>query len=158
MDTQRSSKFFVGSLIIFLIIFGSAKVILATMQNKAKQVVTAESMADKDVVARIKPSGNVHIGDAPVIVAVAEETNQVSAGGEQIVSQVCALCHRSGMMNAPKLGDADDWAPRIEKGIKTLYNSAINGLNMMPARGGRPDISDDDIKAAVDHMLSLVNN
>ena len=44
----------------------------------------------------------------------------------------------------------------VEKGVDTLYSSALNGFNMMPARGGNPSLSDDDIKAAVDHMLSLV--
>jgi cytochrome c5 len=57
-------------------------------------------------------------------------------------------------MQSPKLGSADDWAPRIEKGIETLYDHAINGFNMMPAKGGRADLSDDDIKAAVDFMVS----
>ncbi|RLA11389.1 MAG: cytochrome c5 family protein, partial [Gammaproteobacteria bacterium] len=64
------------------------------------------------------------------------------------------MCHSTGMMNSPKLGNATDWAPRIEKGMDTLYSNAINGLNMMPARGGNPNLSDDEVKAAVDYMLS----
>jgi cytochrome c5 len=60
------------------------------------------------------------------------------------------------MMSSPKLGSAGDWAPRIEQGMDTLYKHAINGLNMMPARGGRPSLTDDEVKAAVDHMVSLV--
>ena len=155
MSAQKSSKFFIGSIVIFIIIFGAIKIILATMQEKAKHVVTAESMASEDIVDRIKPIGEVYVGEAPVVTTEAE-AQQVSAGGEQIVNQVCALCHQSGMMDAPKLGHKGDWAPRIKKGTETLYANAINGLNMMPARGGRPDLSDDDVKAAVDHMLLLI--
>ena len=140
MVTQKSGKFFVGSIITFLIIFGVIKMVLLTSQDAEKRVV--------------KPVAQTFIGEAPVIVAAVEEESV--GGGEQIVTQVCSMCHSSGMMSSPKLGSNSDWAPRIEKGIDTLYNHAINGFNMMPARGGRPDLSDDDVKAAVDHMLLLV--
>jgi len=154
MVTQKSGKFFVGSIVTFLIIFGVIKIILATSQDVEKQAVTPESMAAEDVSERIKPIAKAYIGEAPVVVAsVVEES---VGGGQQIVTQVCSMCHSSGMMNSPKLGSKSDWAPRIEKGADMLYSHAINGFNMMPARGGRPDLSDDDVKAAVDHMLSLV--
>lgn len=154
MVTQKSGKFFVGSIVTFLIIFGVIKIVLVTSLDAGKQAVTPESMVAEDVAERIKPVAQTYIGEAPVVVAaVAEET---VGGGEQIVTQVCSMCHSSGMMSSPKLGNKADWAPRIEQGVDALYNNAINGINMMPARGGRPDLSDDDIKAAVDHMLSLV--
>jgi cytochrome c5 len=153
MSSQNSGKFFVGSIVTFIIIFGLENVLLSTMQDIAKSVVTPASMTAEDVAERIKPVSEVYIGEAPVVVA-APATSSMS--GEQIVTQVCALCHGTGMMGSPKLGKVSDWAPRIEKGVDTLYSSAINGFNMMPARGGRPDLSDDDIKAAVDHMLSKV--
>ncbi len=154
MASQKSGKFFVGSIVTFLIVFGVVKIILSNMQDVAKHVVAPESMAAEDVAERIKPVAEVYIGEAPVVAAapVVEET---VGGGAQIVTQVCAVCHATGMMSSPKLGDADGWAPRIEKGVDVLYESAINGLNMMPARGGRPDLSDDDVKAAVDHMIAL---
>mgnify|MGYP003385779054 FL=1 len=155
MDTQKTSKFFVGSIITFLIIFGLVKVILSTMQDIEKNVVTPASMSEDDIAARIKPVAQAHVGEAPVVVAAPIEDDSVG-GGEKVVTQVCAMCHATGMMSSPKLGKAKDWAPRIEQGIETLYQNAINGINMMPARGGRPDLSDDDVKAAVDHMLSLV--
>ncbi len=154
MDTQKSSKFFVGSVVTFLIIFLVIKIILSTMQDTAKNVAAPASMADEDVVERIKPVAQVHVGEAPVVEAAPAVEASAGGAGEQIVNQVCAVCHSTGMMSSPKLGSADDWAPRIEKGIETLYESAINGLNMMPARGGRPDLSDDDVKAAVDHMIA----
>ncbi|PHS69315.1 MAG: cytochrome C [Methylophaga sp.] len=159
MDTQKSSKFFVGSIVIFLILFLVIKIILASMLDVGKNAVTPESMTDEDVVERIKPIAQVNVGAPPVVeVAVVATAAPAisSAGGEKTVKQVCALCHRTGMMSSPKLGDADGWAPRIEKGIDTLYANAINGFNMMPARGGNASLSDGDVKAAVDHMLSLV--
>ena len=156
MDTKKSNKFFVGSIVTFLIIFFVVKVILSSMQDVSKNVVAPESMADEDVIERIQPVAQVYVGEAPVIETVASEPAEAvgTAGGEQVVTQVCALCHSTGMMSSPKLGSADDWAPRIEKGVDVLYSNAINGFNMMPARGGRPDLSDDDVKAAVDHMLA----
>ena len=153
MDTQKSSTFFVGSIVIFLILFLLVKVILSTMLDMGNNAVAAESMAAEEVEERIKPVAQVHVGEAPVVEA-APAVEASAGGGEQVVTQVCALCHSTGMMSSPKLGSADDWAPRIEKGVEVLYESAINGFNMMPARGGRPDLSDDDVKAAVDHMLS----
>lgn len=152
MDTQKTGKFFVGSIVTFLIIFGVIKIILSTMLDIEKQVVTPESMAAEDVAERIKPVAQAYIGEAPVVVAPAVEESV--GGGEQIVTQVCSMCHSSGMMSSPKLGSQEDWAPRIEKGVDTLYSNAINGINMMPARGGSPTLSDDDVKAAVDYMLS----
>jgi cytochrome c5 len=156
MDTQKSSKFFVGSIVTFLILFFLVKVILSTMQDVSENAVAPESMTAEDVSERIKPVAQVYVGEAPVVeVAAAEPAAAVeNAGGGQVVTQVCALCHSTGMMSSPKLGSADDWAPRIEKGVDVLYANAINGFNMMPARGGRPDLSDDDVKAAVDHMLA----
>lgn len=152
MSSQNSDKFFVGSIIVFLIVFGLENVLLSTMQSVAKSVVTPASMTAEDVTERIKPVADVYVGEAPAVVAAAPAT---SMSGEEIVSQVCAMCHSTGMMSSPKLGKASDWAPRMEAGTEALYSNAINGLNMMPARGGRPDLSDDDVKAAVDHMLSL---
>jgi len=155
MDSQNSGKFFVGSIVTFIIVFGLIKVILSTMLDIEKKVVTPESMAADDVAERIKPVAEAYTGEAPVVVAAPVEVASVG-GGKKIVTQVCAMCHATGMMSSPKLGDADGWAPRLEQGIETVYSNAINGLNMMPARGGRPDLSDDDVKLAVDHMVSLV--
>lgn len=158
MSTQNTSKFFVGSIVTFLIIFFVIKVILASSLDIAKHVVEPESMTDESITERIKPVAQVYVGEAPVVevAAVEEPTSTASDGpGAAIVTQVCAVCHSSGMMSSPKLGSASDWAPRIEKGIETLYDHAINGFNMMPARGGRANLTDDEVKAAVDHMISL---
>ncbi len=156
MASQKTGKFFVGSIVTFLIVFGVENIILSAMQSIEKDAVAPESMASEDVVARIKPVAEVYIGEAPVVAAAPVVEASATSGGAQIVTQVCSMCHATGMMGSPKLGDADAWAPRIEKGTDALYDSALHGLNMMPPRGGRPDLTDEEVKSAVDHMLSLV--
>ena len=77
--------------------------------------------------------------------------------GEKLFSSVCATCHTAGLMGAPQLGDKADWAPRIAQGKDTLYKHAIVGYQgksgVMPARGGS-QASDEEVKAAVDYMVS----
>jgi cytochrome c5 len=156
---MKTNKFFFGSIVVFCTVFLIEQAILANFQAVANMMEAPADMSEAAVAERIKPVAQEYVGEAPVVeVAQVEAAPAEAAGGvgEKVVTQVCAMCHASGMMSSPKLDSADDWAPRIEKGLETLYNNAINGINMMPARGGRPDLSDDDIKAAVDHMLAGV--
>ncbi|MBZ8144135.1 cytochrome c5 family protein, partial [Rubrivivax gelatinosus] len=92
---------------------------------------------------------------APTEVAAAP-ANDV---GKSTYGKVCVMCHGSGIAGAPKIGDKAAWAPRIAQGQDTLYKHAIEGFTgsqgMMPAKGGGASLSDDDVKAAVDHMVSL---
>ena len=78
--------------------------------------------------------------------------------GKTAFQTVCSACHGSGIAGAPKVGDKAAWAPRIAKGIATLDQHAIEGFQgtsgVMPAKGGRPDIADDAVKAAVEYMVS----
>ncbi|EHJ94306.1 Cytochrome [Vreelandella boliviensis LC1] len=54
------------------------------------------------------------------------------------------------------LGDADAWAARLEKGTDELYASAINGIGAMPAKGGNPNLADEEVMAIVDYMVAEV--
>lgn len=74
--------------------------------------------------------------------------------GKQTYEQTCAACHANGIAGAPKVGDLDLWADRLDSGVEPLYISAINGRGGMPAKGGQTSIPDDAIKAAVDYMVS----
>jgi cytochrome c5 len=73
--------------------------------------------------------------------------------GEQIYNQFCFACHATGVTDAPRLGNAEDWAPRIAKGMDALMASTIDGLNIMPAKGTCMACSDDELRAAVDYMV-----
>lgn len=83
---------------------------------------------------------------------VAAQVNVID--GEKVYRSICFSCHDVGIAGSPKIGDKEAWTPRIATGIDTLYNHSINGFNAMPVRGGNPALSDDEIKAAVDWMVS----
>ena len=73
----------------------------------------------------------------------------VAADGQAVYDQNCAVCHK---MMAPKTGDKAAWAPLIKSGTDALVAATIKGKGMMPPRGGKPNLSDADIKAAVEFM------
>ena len=73
--------------------------------------------------------------------------------GETVYKTVCSACHAAGLAGAPKTGDKAAWAPRLATGAAALLKSAANGKNAMPARGGAADLSDDELKAAVDYLV-----
>lgn len=80
------------------------------------------------------------------------------AKGEKVFKGTCAMCHQTGAAGAPIFGNKDDWGPRIAQGMPTLYDHALKGFTgkkgMMPARGANTSLSDDDVKAGVDYMVS----
>jgi cytochrome c5 len=76
------------------------------------------------------------------------------ADGAATYKQACQACHMTGAAGSPKLGDKAAWEPRIAQGKDALYANAINGKGTMPAKGGRADLSDDAVKAAVDYMIA----
>ncbi|MEL7979071.1 c-type cytochrome [Vreelandella titanicae] len=78
------------------------------------------------------------------------------ADGEATYNQACMACHMTGAAGAPIRGNAEHWEPRLEKDMDTLYDHAINGFQAMPPKGGQLGLSDDEVKAAVDHLLEPV--
>lgn len=97
----------------------------------------------------------VTIAASLVLMSVATST---FANGEKTYKTACIACHGSGAAGAPKVGDKAAWADRIKQGSGTLHDHAIKGYKgkkgFMPAKGGRMDMSDADVKAAVDYMVS----
>jgi len=126
--------------------------------SKSPEKATAEVMENTAPVAKVQIEG-----DEPEAPAMDESTEMAAAeggdAGKGTYNSICVACHGSGIPGIPQLGDAAAWVPRIEKGNDTLYDHAINGYTgssgmPMPAKGGNPDLSDDDVKAAVDYMVT----
>jgi cytochrome c5 len=113
--------------------------------------------------ARIAPVGAVFAGEtgaaaqaAQVAAALEAAKGQVAYGGTlnggEIYPQLCSACHTSGAAGAPKLLKAE-WGARLAQGKDTLHKHAIDGIRGMPARGGNPSLTDEQVIATVDWML-----
>ncbi|MDN7178670.1 c-type cytochrome [Caballeronia sp. SEWSISQ10-4 2] len=85
--------------------------------------------------------------------AAGTESADASQAGKALYTQVCQACHAAGVLNAPKFGDKDAWAPRLKEPMDTVYNYALHGKGAMPPKGGST-ASDADVKAAVDYMVA----
>jgi len=73
--------------------------------------------------------------------------------GKTVYDSACAACHAAGVLNAPRPGDAAAWGPRAAKGLDGLLQRAISGVPPgMPPRGGRADLSDAQLRAAIQFM------
>ena len=86
--------------------------------------------------------------------AIAAKPQAGAADGKKVYDTVCTACHAAGVANAPKLGDKAAWAPRLKEGVDSLVQTVIKGKGAMPPKGGNPSLSDADIRAAVDFMIS----
>ena len=73
--------------------------------------------------------------------------------GQSVYTKSCGVCHDSGVMAAPKIGDKAVWAPLTAEGLEVLNKNAIQGTGKMPPKGGNMKLSDDEVKAAVTYML-----
>lgn len=84
--------------------------------------------------------------------SMSTEADERSRSGEQVYKETCSACHATGVANAPKLGDRNDWAPLIAEGQHVLTAHAWVGVRGMPPRGGRPDLSLAEFARATAYM------
>jgi cytochrome c5 len=90
----------------------------------------------------------------PEAVAAAPAAKPAAADGKKVFDSTCMACHATGVAGAPKLGDKAAWAPRIKQGMDTLVQDAIKGKGAMPPKGGNASLSEAEIRAAVEFMVS----
>ncbi|MEM5437858.1 c-type cytochrome [Paraburkholderia diazotrophica] len=109
----------------------------------------ASDTASAQAAAAMAAMKNVPQTAAP---ASGAQSADASQAGKALYQQVCQACHAAGVLNAPKFGDKEAWAPRLKDPIDTIYNYALHGKGAMPPKGGS-NASDADVKAAVDYMV-----
>ena len=162
MAEQTQKTFIINIIIVMviLIVFTLGIAFLArdigfkddSANNPSRQTTTEE---------RIRPVADVYTGEAGAAAIQEAASSTVkeikvafdgSLDSEMLYASVCSACHATGAANAPKPG-SPEWAARAEKGQDALVQSAINGLNAMPPRGGRADLSDEQVQVIVEFML-----
>lgn len=126
--------------------------ISAALALAAAALTATAAMDDASIRERTMPVGSVCVegddcGSASAAVASGPRDP------EELYNGVCAGCHTTGALGAPKLGDAADWGARMDKGLDQIIANAIGGINAMPAMGTCSSCSEDDIANAVKYMV-----
>jgi cytochrome c5 len=158
------AEFYKVFAIVSVIIIGLA-IFIAILSNVFAGYASSASenykvQIQSDTNQRIAPSGKINLASNPsikqeVMVASVSKTKILTA--KEVYNTVCMSCHTSGAAGAPVIGNNSQWSDRLAKGKDALYASAINGIGIMPAKGGVSSLSDNEIKSAVDYILSESN-
>ena len=139
---------------------GSASLSDAEVKAAVDYMISQSDSAAKGAASKTAKTPNAETTKPAASVSVAAEPAVKLApaaglpGGKAIYDGNCTACHSTGVAGAPKTGDVDAWAPRIKTGVAALYATSIKGKGAMPARGGSASLSDAEVKAAVDYMIS----
>lgn len=143
-EQQNSSqKILLGTIVAAVVLMA----VVVPFSIRGDKSAAAGGADDADV--RIQPVAKFELQRA-----AAPAAGGAPKDGATVVNTVCGACHNSGAAGAPKTGDKAAWGARIAQGNDALYKSAINGKGAMPARGGAASLSDAEVKAAVDYLVS----
>lgn len=149
MPTTTNHQAHSSSSIMYIVIGIAILLMVAIVPFAMKERGVAPSADNEEANTRIQPV-------ARVALAKAEAKASGPRDGATVYGAVCQACHASGAAGAPKAGDKAAWAPRVARGTAELVKSVLNGKGAMPAKGGSADLTEDEIKAAVEHLVGLV--
>jgi cytochrome c5 len=124
------------------------------MPPKAGDASLTESEIHNAVVLIANQAG-AKFKEKPAAAAPAQQQAAAAQpAGKAVYDKVCFACHAQSVAGSPKLGDSAAWAPRVKQGMDALVQSVMKGKGAMPPKAGNPALSDAEIRAAVDFMVS----
>jgi len=162
VEEQTDSVFIrnISVVIVLLVLFTFSIAFLARdVGDKSGEDYNPSRMATTE--ERIRPVASVYTGEEGAAAIEAAAVTSVSEmkvafdgslDAEMIYSNVCSACHATGAAGAPIPG-SPVMVERAAKGADALTQNAVNGLNAMPPRGGRADLSDEQVRAVVEYMI-----
>ena len=77
--------------------------------------------------------------------------------GREAYQGACARCHDTGIDGAPMTRNKEDWADRSGLWDAVMSEHAYKGYLGMPAKGGNARMSEYDVDAAVEYMLTITH-
>ncbi|PZO09231.1 MAG: cytochrome c5 family protein [Lysobacteraceae bacterium] len=155
------------SMIIAFLAALTIVLILAGMYINAQQEAEPNPVAEAATQDRLRPVGGVYAGATGAAAAAAAKAAAAAAAvgqvayegtldGSVIYAALCGACHTSGAGGAPKMERAA-WTARIAQGAELMHKHAIEGFQgnagIMPAKGGNPALTDEQVIASVDWMV-----
>lgn len=154
VEDHSHDRIFVVTFLAVLGVLVGIAVLIGVIANSIDAEGEMEPVALQRTAERLEPIGAVYT-DASQVPAAPAPKADASRSTEEIVQNVCGACHNTGLLDAPKIGDAADWAARKDAagGLDGLVAAAINGVGSMPARGGDASLTDEQVRAAVEAML-----
>lgn len=129
----------------------------AAVNETETVVVEPEAPAAETEVVTPEPAVEAEPTEVPVVEAepeaAAEPEVLAADAGAQLYEKQCKVCHENGLLDAPKFGDKEAWAPHLAKDIETLHMHSAKGFNKMPAQAVG-DVTEAQVHAAVDYMVA----
>jgi cytochrome c5 len=148
----KSDKFLIPQFLVIMFIGFILPISLIIIDTNKSQ---SPALQEDPKVAETKAKENIQpVAKVELVQAVAEGSVSGGKSGEEVYKAVCSMCHQAGMLNAPKFGDTQAWAPRISQGYETLVQHALKGIRSMPAKGGNASLSDAEVAGAVLYMTN----
>lgn len=135
------------------------KMLAAPATVLALWAASAQAAPNDEIAKRLEPVGQVCVQgkECKGMEVVALAGGGAAKTPKDVIAKHCNACHGTGLLNAPKIGDAAAWGERSKKegGLDGLLAKAISGINAMPPKGTCADCSDDDLKGAIKEMSGL---
>jgi len=173
MSQEQDRVFFRNYSIVIGLIAVAMAIFFVIAQIIGGQDEEHAAMRAAQTAETTKPAGQVNVAGeaapeaepAPAAAAASGEPVTADTGaaatadaGKQTYDGLCFSCHGTGLPMVPQFGDKAAWEPRVAQGMDVLYTHAIGGFTgtsgmPMPAKGGNPALTDDQVKAAVDYMV-----
>ena len=164
MSSDQDRVFFynysivIGLLAVMIVIFLALALYLGVDEDAIALKQSTKVSANTVPVGVVNVAGETT--EEPELVAVATEVNDEPVDmGERVYQGLCISCH-SGLPGIPKIGDKVAWESRIAQGMALLYEHSIKGfiseggIIAMPPKGGNVNLTDEEVKAAVDYMVA----
>jgi len=155
------------SMIIAFLAALTLALILVGIYINAQLEPAPNPVAEAAVQQRLSPVGGVYAGATGAAAAAAAKAAAAAAAvgqvayegtldGSVIYAALCGACHTAGAGGAPKMERAA-WTARIAQGADLMHKHAIEGFQgnagIMPAKGGNPSLTDEQVIATVDWMV-----